>query len=288
MIERAYTFGRNGALTGIVTEPAAESRRPEMPTFVLWNVGFNHHIGPFRSFVDLARRLAALGFEVLRFDVSGLGDSEQRADAVGDLQRAAGDVQEAMDFLEQRSGTRRFALVGFCSSVDAAYAVTMRDPRVVAVAYLEGYSYQSNGFWLHYARRFLNPVRWERLLGAHLPSLFPRARTWRRTRGRSGEIYRREYPTQERFADDLYTLVERGVRVLAVYMGGDTEFNHDEQFYEMFGDRLRGRIAMQYYDEADHICFRVPDRERLLQRVCGWAKQELIPASAEAVSRISA
>ncbi len=268
MSEKVCVFGRAAKLTGILSEPGQQ--RVGAPAVLLWNVGFHHRIGPFRIFVDLARRAAQLGLPALRFDVSGLGDSEVRKDALGDLERAAADVREAMDYLTERSGIDRFVLVGFCSSVDAAHTVAVSDPRVVGVAYIEGYAYPSLGFWMHYPRRFLHPVRWERYLGQKLPRLFPRARKVMREAGGPVEVYRRDYPTPERFGRDLLALAAREVRVLALYVGGDTGFNHHEQFYEMCGAGLRGKVELEYYDDADHTFFQVHDRLRMLDRLCSW------------------
>jgi acetyl esterase/lipase len=42
------------------------------------NAGFQHHVGPSRSWVDLSRRWAGSGMRSLRLDLSGLGDSPFR------------------------------------------------------------------------------------------------------------------------------------------------------------------------------------------------------------------
>jgi len=80
--EKIFTCGPGGALVGVLTEPDVARAPPDAPAVLLWNVGLNHRVGPFRVFVELARRLAEAGFTVLRLDLSGLGDSEVRKDAV--------------------------------------------------------------------------------------------------------------------------------------------------------------------------------------------------------------
>ena len=67
-VERLGTVG----MVGFVTEPAGGGVGPWL---VFVNVATEHHIGPGRQWVELARRLAGVGFRCLRFDLSGVGDS---------------------------------------------------------------------------------------------------------------------------------------------------------------------------------------------------------------------
>lgn len=268
MIEKAVSFGPGGCLMGILTEPDPGAARADAPAVLLWNVGINHRVGPFRFFVDLARRLAAAGFTTLRFDASGLGDSEVRREAVSDRERAALDLKDAMGLLEARKQAKRFVLVGFCSSVDAAHATALADPRVAAVAYIEGYTCRTAGYYLRYPRRLLSGARWRRFFKRHLGRLFPG--TALRATGEREEIFLRDYPTRAQFSRDLHALVGRGVRLLFLYVAGDSEYAYRDQLFEMYGQDLRGRIELEYYPQADHTFFRLADREKALTRVVGW------------------
>ncbi len=120
MKERVFTFGTGDILMGVLTEPDPERARPGAPAVVVSNVGLNPRIGPQRVWVELARALARLGFVTFRFDLNGLGDSLPRRDARNDLERAAVDLGEALDFLEKKRGFSRFVTIGMCSGVDAA------------------------------------------------------------------------------------------------------------------------------------------------------------------------
>lgn len=88
---KAFTFGSHGGLVGVVCEPDA-GPRPDVPAVLLFNVGLNHRVGPGRLNVDLARRLAHSGYATLRFDLSGLGDSEPRDDPRSEGDRAVVDL----------------------------------------------------------------------------------------------------------------------------------------------------------------------------------------------------
>jgi pimeloyl-ACP methyl ester carboxylesterase len=124
-----------GGLFGIVTEPA-EPPAQEPPTILLHNVGANSHIGANRMYVMMARRLAALGFRVLRFDIAGLGDSaaDQR---LGENQvysdGTAEDSRRAIDFLARTREARRFVLMGVCSGAFFSFHAALADTRVVGI-----------------------------------------------------------------------------------------------------------------------------------------------------------
>jgi hypothetical protein len=72
MNEEAVLIG--GSLVGILSRPPA-GVDPAMPGVLLLNAGRIHRVGPNRLYVAIARRLAAMGFAVCRFDLSGIGDS---------------------------------------------------------------------------------------------------------------------------------------------------------------------------------------------------------------------
>jgi dienelactone hydrolase len=272
--EKVLSFGAGGILHGILTEPEASQRIEGAPAVLSWNVGLHHHIGPHRFFVDMARELAQRGFTSLRFDISGLGDSEvSRDDARPDPERAISDVRAAMSALEAQRGFTRFVPVGFCSGVDAAHAVGVRDERVVGVIYLEGYGFRTPGFYLHYPERFLNPNRWERLLRRRFPRLFGDVAGVEDLALARERVYIRDYPTRERLRWDVHTMVERGTRLLLVYVGGDTDYNYREQFFEMIGRETTTNIDVTFYPKADHTFFIESDRKLALERVSSWLRE---------------
>jgi pimeloyl-ACP methyl ester carboxylesterase len=281
--ESLISFGATGSLHGLLTEPPVDARAPGAPAMLLWNVGLHHHVGPYRIYVDLARRLAEAGYTCLRFDTSGLGDSEtSRNDSRSDSERNVADVQEAMSAVARERGIERAVLVGFCSSVDAAHAAGLRDPRVAGIVYLEGYGYRTNRFYLHYALRLLDRHRWERRLRLKFPKLFrePEAvvdQTLDRER-----IFIRDYPTEHKLSRDMRKLVARGVRQLWVYGGGDTVYLYRSQFFDFIrAHELADKIDIAFFPSADHTFFLVEDRVRVIDHLVQWMRQAF-PARAAA------
>ncbi|MFB1483680.1 alpha/beta fold hydrolase [Corallococcus sp. RDP092CA] len=268
MRERICTFGPEQSLVGILTEPDPAKALPEAPAVVLSNVGLNHHVGPYRLWVELARQLAERGFSTLRFDLSGLGDSRPRREGGSDeFQRAREETRAALDYLEQKKGQKRFVLIGLCSGVDSAHAVTVADPRVVGAAFIDGYTYRTVGYHLRFHLRYLSPRRWTRFLRKRkLPPQLREA-------GEADEVYTREYPDREQLTQDYRHLLERGVNLCFVFSGGmGLSFNHEGQFYEMLSPlKLEGRVTYAFYPRADHL-FSVPeDRAELLRKLTAWA-----------------
>lgn len=196
------------------------------------------------------------------------------------MERDLGDLREAMKVAAARRGPR-FVVLGFCSSVDAAHRIALADDCVVGACFVEGYAYRTRGFYARYPLRLLDPARYRRLLARTLP---PRAKHWPLVGDLASiplvvpgdsEIYAREYPPAAQLRRDYAALVERGTRMLFLYVGGgDSSFNHRTQLYE-FGvsPRYKNAIEVEFYPRADHTFFRFEDRARAVRRIGDWMEQ---------------
>ncbi len=131
--ESAVIFGGRRNLFGILTSPPPAAKRADLPAIIMLNAGSIHRIGAHRLYVPMARRWAALGFQVFRVDLSGIGDSPVAAGAQENLTYPLDrdeDVQAAMDFLSDNIKVDRFILTGLCSGGDITFEVGFRNPRV--------------------------------------------------------------------------------------------------------------------------------------------------------------
>jgi hypothetical protein len=281
MTEHAVTFA-GGRLSGVLTEPDPERARPDAPTIVSSNVGVNHHVGPYRFFVDLSRALASRGFASLRFDLSGFGNSGVRRDTtLPALERAIDDHVEAIQFLASRRGATRVVPIGFCSSVDPVHRLALADDRVAAACFIEGYSFRTRGFWARYPLRYLDRARWTRIaahrLSRYLPQLPGPWRLGRYSAAFAGqdEVFVRDFPEPADLRRDYDAMSARGVRQLFVYIGGDSNYNHEEQFLEFTRrERLPPTQKVVFFPEADHTLFRAGDRAAAVRRVCEWVERD--------------
>lgn len=126
--ETALTFGAECRLYGILCTPIGPSRA----VVVLANSGYNPHIGWARMHVTIARALAERGIASLRFDCSGLGDSDIAPGASGQLiytDSQIADIHTALDTLEPRN-LGPLLLSGRCSGAYAALQAGTADARV--------------------------------------------------------------------------------------------------------------------------------------------------------------
>ena len=132
--EEVIHFGQSHALVGIVTRPSHANANAELPAVVLLNAGLLHRVGPNRTYVQIARALARLGFTVLRFDFSGMGDSRPREDHLPYVQSAPAEAKEAMDWLTAHFGQKRFVMMGHCAGAGFSFLLAGQDARVVGAA----------------------------------------------------------------------------------------------------------------------------------------------------------
>src|SRR5438045_1954876 len=96
MREEAVLFGEFRSLVGIVTEPTTQHPHLARQAVILLNPGIVHRVGPGRIYVKIARALAKMGFVILRFDLSGIGDSAVRHDNLRFEKSAGRETHEAM------------------------------------------------------------------------------------------------------------------------------------------------------------------------------------------------
>jgi alpha-beta hydrolase superfamily lysophospholipase len=126
--ERAMSLGPRG-LFGILTSCGDET---QSPTVFLLNAGPTDHAGPARLWVQLSRLWAAAGVRVVRFDLTGLGDSPFRAGESGPIIYAPDALDDVLDVLRAVSPEDPWnaILVGLCSggyhAVEAALVRQVR------------------------------------------------------------------------------------------------------------------------------------------------------------------
>jgi len=116
--EEAVLFGIETPLVGVLTFPAESAEPNGSPGAILLNAGIISRVGPNRVYVKLARNLAALGLPVLRFDLSGIGDSPARRDHLPFYRSAVSETKEAMDYVTLVTGVEQFVLMGICSGAN--------------------------------------------------------------------------------------------------------------------------------------------------------------------------
>ncbi|MFO0630916.1 MAG: hypothetical protein U0325_35545 [Polyangiales bacterium] len=196
MIEEAISFvtPADHCLRGILHRPAELT--PGAPAVLWLSAGQKVRQGAWRMNVVIARRLAAAGVPVLRFDYHGIGESEGPdrhgqfvMDLYGFIQTGGfkHDVAAAAHCLRERVGARPLVLGGLCGgAVSALFAASLLDdvaslllvdlPVTISSAarqrYLEEHPEElirarpgeAETVMALYLRRLTDPAAWRRLL----------------------------------------------------------------------------------------------------------------------------
>jgi len=269
--ERAILFGPRQELVGVVTSPEGASAGAKRAVLMA-NIGMHHRVGPYRLYVDLARRLAARGLVALRFDLSGLGDSASRQDMMSDVERGAADMGEAMDWLASKMGVTEFLLIALCSGVDTAHLAALRDERVVGAVFIDGYTYVTTRSRVrHHTLRYLELERWIRY-GRRTLAGVGAGRSRNGQSAQAPAIFVREYPTRERFRGDIARMVGRGAKLLFIWTGTYQHYNARTQLFEMLGREFpRDGIEVERMGGADHVFTSCRHRRALIERIERWA-----------------
>lgn len=168
--EQSIGFDCEGVqLTGIATLP----ERARSTGVVVIVGGPQYRVGSHRQFVLLARRLAAEGYPVLRFDYRGMGDSPG---PLGHFEGVQQDVAAAIDALNAVApGVERVVLWGLCDGASAAllYAHECQDTRVQGLVLLNPWvrtaaSQARTRVRFYYLQRVMQPAFWAKLFGGRV------------------------------------------------------------------------------------------------------------------------
>jgi exosortase A-associated hydrolase 1/exosortase A-associated hydrolase 2 len=128
--------------------------------------GPQYRAGAHRQFVSLARKLAARGYPVLRFDLRGMGDSsgEHRG-----FQHSDPDQRAAIDALISCApSVEEVVLFGECESASGILFYAFRDPRVKGIALVNPWVRTEGGraeviMKHYYLSRLLSADFWHRV-----------------------------------------------------------------------------------------------------------------------------
>jgi exosortase A-associated hydrolase 1 len=160
----------NNRLVGVVAIPEHDAN-----VGVLIMVGGpQYRVGSHRQFTLLARGLTAAGFPSLRFDYSGMGDSE--GDRLG-FEKTGEDVSAAIDaFIECVPGVARVVLWGLCDAASSAMMLAHRDSRVKGMVLLNPWvhtgEYSPEVKLSHFYRPlFTDQDHWRRLFSGKIQLL---------------------------------------------------------------------------------------------------------------------
>jgi pimeloyl-ACP methyl ester carboxylesterase len=278
MRERAVVFGKGCGLSGIVSEGAAGARTGVL----LLNAGITYRVGPGRLYVKVARALADAGVPALRFDFSGVGESETSASGASYTERTLEEARAAMEVLEQK-GVDRFVLFGICSGADNGLRIALAEPRVAGAALVEPFTFGSRAYSIHQCVEQLRTrAFWARVVRGRVDVLSTMRNVVRSRRPAADSAGPAEpddmtpfwkMPPPERIVSDFQSLTARGVRLLLVYSKlSPAEYNYRTILRrEVAALGPDSPVEVEVYAGTEHTMTPLAHQARFVDRIVEWA-----------------
>lgn len=282
-IEQHVAFGPDGSLRGVLCKPKSD----EASTIVhMLNAGANSHIGWARMGTEHARTLAAHGIASLRYDFSGIGDSDWRGDDARENMYSPRHIDDAIAAVDASIalGCERIILSGLCSGGYVAFRATARDPRIAGVVIvnalrliwhphdtLEGTEAQLVQPDAIYREKLFSPSEWKRLLsgGISIERLVRVARSFgQRIVDKVGRRfgYERVEPDGKDVRAALQAITQRGAFITFAHSDRDQS---DQEAARHFGSGAawalrQPNVRRLTIERADHEVTQPWGRDRLL------------------------
>lgn len=287
MQEQTRTVGAEAHLVATFTPAQGAPGAAPPVVAVLSNSGVIPRGGPHRINVLLAREFAAMGIPSVRFDMSGLGDS-QRSDSTRSVtEQWVADTREVMDAAQAQFGCARFVMVGLCSGAIIGHLVALEDPRMRAVLLWDMYAYPTLQSRL---RKLAFKIGRAGLLGSAQKAgvmllrqlrLMPPDDTPAKPKGEMSVS-----PPKAEFMGRVDTLTNQGVELLFAYCGGQPEwFNHRGQFAAMFaGQAWLPKVSFELLETTDHLITSGPAKRAFIDMTTGWVRERVVPGAGAASS----
>lgn len=254
--------------------------------------GPQYRVGSHRQFLLLARDLASHGFPVLRFDYTGMGDSEgeQRS-----FENIDADLSAAIDvFYQQHFDLKQIVIWGLCDAASAALFYAYQDQRVKGLVLLNPWVYTTQGaaktYLKHYyLHRLFSRELWSKIVSGRfdvvtsIGSLAPMLKKIisASLNGKtdnsnidSSQVIPADLPLPERMRQGLERFQ---YPVLCILSGDDltaSEFKEliaaDKNWQQLFSQQ---RIQRLNFDESDHTFSRAVWRNQVAEWTIGWLQK---------------
>jgi dienelactone hydrolase len=293
MKEQAFLFGADRSLVGVVTDPAEEKHGNQLPAVIILNSGIVHRVGLNRLHVKMARNLAASGFVVMRFDFSGIGDSNVREDHLPFQKSAMAETQAAMNYLAATRGIERFVVIGICSGAAVSIRTACADSRVAGIIPINNRGY-FHGFNAESSATFRNRALAHHYRRIAFSSSF-KGKNW--LKAITGKVDYRGFlrvagfqlsnlfapkkdlgvASENPFELNMRLLADRGVQVLLVHSEGDEGLDYLQVIAGKEGLKQRQSqlFRLEIIPGANHTFTLLWSQKHLLKLVEDWLLENL-------------
>ncbi len=244
-----------------------------------------YRIGPHQMFTKAARMAAEMGFEALRFDFRGRGDSQGDA-AATTLSTMIEDAKRAVEVVCEETGVERVALIGDCSGSEVAIGAATLDERIdslvlwsapiVAGDRAQADAAKRRSIYATYVAKLFRRDTWSKLAGGRLqPGMILRAIT------RGGKGAGEEGVASDREIDWYRRFVDFAGEVLFIYGGNDPT---TQSALEHYGElsRVAGRDLNQHVIQgANHAFYSLGWEREVMQVSLDWLASRYPPGATE-------
>ncbi len=297
MKEEVLLLGTNKTLVAVVTEPE-QKPNSDLPAVILFNAGLTHRVGPNRIYVKLARQLTEMGMIVVRFDLSGVGDSTVRLDGVSFEAGVADDARQVMDYVSQTRGSKHFFLMGHCGGALISLGIASVDPRAIGIVMINAEGGDTQ--WSEYDRKrktsqyyenyysrdaITSSEKWKKLLtgkaayGSILRNIFVNI-LWHRVSTAAFKLKKRLSPDQEAGTSPeiaaLYStipaLVERKVPIFIIYSQGSSGLERTQFLLRDAKKKIGSstKLKIEIMPRCDHTFTLLESQQRLYNTIADW------------------
>jgi hypothetical protein len=270
--EHSCQLAERGRLNGIVTTPKNDKPKSNV-ALVLVTAGFTPKTGPFRLYTLISRSAAKLGMVAMRFDLGGIGNSEQLNPGIPLSLRTEKDIKHALNYITETYGINKFILGGLCSGAEDSFRFARDHDEVVGVFLMDGHAYRTSGWWLQFlfSRKVLNRIGRFVFNSIGLLQYVQRTGQSSLEGDQSGLVDYQQMDIKES-TSTLKTLLARGVKLLYIYTGsmGD-KINSASQFYAMYPEiKQKNLITIRHLPHMGHVQVFEEDRKEISSTISQW------------------
>ncbi|RJQ71931.1 MAG: hypothetical protein C4519_19070 [Desulfobacteraceae bacterium] len=303
----------NHSLFGVLHLPSPDMDRGNI-CIVILSPGVKSRVAPHRLYVKMADLFVSMGYTVLRFDFSGLGDSEgenEEAHLVDlyntiQLGRYVDDTIDVLNWLERNYTKSRFILAGLCGGAITGIHTGVKDKRVIGLialgmpVILDGNNIDKRLYLtprqLEYSRssfvqKASNPKAWKRLFSLksdfkliYLSFILPTLKKLRSPKKQTGPAGNQE------IKDNLNPLFHpnfsgfaKNRKILLVYGEFDKLlWDFQEKYvlkYKSSYDKLKKNIDLRIIGRANHILSFQEWTQEMLSTAKAWLEENFNSAT---------
>jgi pimeloyl-ACP methyl ester carboxylesterase len=228
-------------------------------------------------YVALSRILAEGGHTVVRFDFSGVGDSQPRKDPLSPVVASLTDIGEVLDWLQETHQLSRVILVGLCSGADYAVLYGHTDPRVVGLVLMDPTMPPTARYYFHYIVSRLHNVRnWMSVVTGKsglLRLVFAHLRNRVRPQARVEGLTLQNLQFSNYLARCYQATAARGIKMLSVFTSVSVRQTYRRQMLDAFPEACAGGgLRLEFFPDSDHLFSAERERQRLFRVIADWLR----------------